>query len=222
MISEPELEGEWSSDRPAELARPPAPGERLRGPRAPWLWALGGAVLASAVWAGALVVRERYADAGPPIAYRHAEDLCKEEPLKALGGLAGGFESGRPIHGESPAPDWSYCELDTQTSGVSYHAQLLVELHKKTDPEPEFGAGPGFDVGGGRALVEVRQVPGLGERALFFPHIVVPRLQVVDGGAVFTLTAQTWADDGEPEPDEDAVTAAMIEDMRVLMARLRK
>ncbi|MET9957690.1 hypothetical protein ABZ128_01105 [Streptomyces sp. NPDC006326] len=47
------------------------------------------------------------------------------------------------------------------------------------------------------------------------------RLQVLDGGAVFTLSVEWFGEDADSTPDVDAVQAAMIEDMRALMTALR-
>ncbi|MET8753919.1 hypothetical protein ABZW32_28030 [Streptomyces sp. NPDC004667] len=229
MISEPELEGEWPAGRSAGEARPDAPpaSPPSGGGRVPWRWALGGAVLASMVWAGALVAQERSAEAGPPIRYRHAENLCDEAPLKTLGAIGGSVDGRRPKHGESPAQDWAYCAIGMSgTDGQpAYEHQVVVELHRKRDPGPEFGTGPGLEPGMRPVGGEVEQVPGLGERALMTTVVGWPQLQVLDGGAVFTLTSRWFAMDGPgsaQEPDEDAVKAAMIEDMRQLMARLRR
>ncbi|MEU8463745.1 hypothetical protein [Streptomyces sp. NPDC029003] len=225
MISEPELE----AGRPGQPGEPAGEAEPVRrarsgerGPRARWWWALGGALAASAVWAGTLAVQERFGGSAPPVAYRQAENLCREAPLATLGKLLGTFDSGRPTHAESPALDWSYCGLGTEWSedGGSVQGRLLVELHRRDDPEAVFGVGTGLDpelrAGG---LAEVQEVPGLGERALFTRHVVAPQLQVLDGGAVFTLALQSF---GNGSWDEDAVAAAMIEDVRALMARLHR
>ncbi|MFD0354992.1 hypothetical protein ACFVHW_14835 [Streptomyces sp. NPDC127110] len=227
MISEPELDGEWADASPAELAGPPAQsgGREGRG-RAPWLWALGGALLASAVWAGVLVVQERYAAAGPPLAYRHSEQLCGEVPLKAVGAVMGGLGVGMPSHGEGAALDWSHCYSvgGREDRPLTHDAEVMVELHKKADPEAEFGAAPVFDVNLRSPSVVREQVPGLGERAVLSGLESGPRLQVLDGGAVFTIRVAWWAgqDGKEADVDENAVKAAMIEDMRALMARLRR
>ncbi|MCJ1677878.1 hypothetical protein MTF65_11085 [Streptomyces sp. APSN-46.1] len=229
MISEPEFDGVWEAGRPAEAAEPAPAGEQVpvRGRRrAPWLWALGGAVVASAVWAGTLAVQNRFGDAPPRIGYRHAEDLCGEEPLAGLSKTLMAFEPGTRRHKEEPALDWSSCMHNTAYSDgqVSYMVMTVVELHKKTDPREEFGAGPGFArdmYEGGSAQQE--QVPGLGERAVM-SHVIGgyrgPRLEVLDGGAEFTMMVD-WLGD-EDEQDEDAIKAAMIEDMRALMTRLKK
>jgi hypothetical protein len=55
MISEPEMAGEIGAVETPEIVsdldrRPTGP----RGPRSPWLWALGGMVAASALWAAAV------------------------------------------------------------------------------------------------------------------------------------------------------------------------
>ncbi|MFG2877826.1 hypothetical protein ACGFYU_22975 [Streptomyces sp. NPDC048337] len=222
MITEPELDGEWESQRPAEVAEP---RERPLGRQTarPWLWALGGALVASAVWAGTLAAQDRFTDA-PRIAYRHSEDLCKDAPLRAVGGMAGSFEGRLARHGEGPALDWATCDFNKQWDGkgLVYYGQVEVQLHKKTDPEPEFGTGLGLDPYIGPEIDVVQQVPGLGDRALLHGYLSARRLQVLDGGAVLTLTVQWHGEDGDAKADEDAVSAAVIEDMRALMASLKR
>ncbi|MEU9148050.1 hypothetical protein [Streptomyces sp. NPDC048349] len=224
MISEPELDGEWQPERPAEVVeRGAGDGPLRRSSARPWLWMLGGAVLASAVWAGALAAQNRFTD-GPRISYRHSEKLCRDAPLSGLGTLAGGFDEGRHRHGESPALDWSSCTYSSLRvpERASYYGRVQVDLHKKTDPGPEFGTALQLDPFLDAAPAEPEQVPGLGERALIGGQVRAPRLQVIDGGAVFTLSAEWWAEDASVETDGDALKAAMIEDMRALMATLRK
>ncbi|MEV6729383.1 hypothetical protein [Streptomyces sp. NPDC051364] len=227
MISEPELEGEWDTGRPATPAEEPdAPRERVRGPRTAWLWALGGAVLASAVWAGALVAQDRFGDPAPRIAYRHVEDLCKV-PLTAVSASTVKLTGDYARHNEHPALDWAYCEHGAPYADgrLSYGAEVSVQLHKKADPGTEFGADPAGLMGLGRMASsggEVEQVPGLGERALLTRRVGGSRLEVLDGGAVFSLTVEWYGGQDAPDPDEDAVQAAMLEDMRALMAALRK
>ncbi|MFH7593687.1 hypothetical protein WDV06_01095 [Streptomyces racemochromogenes] len=225
MISEPELEGEWAADVPAGPPDTAGPAGRSRSSQAaPWRWALGGAVLASAVFAAALVVQERFGETGPPIRYRHSEQLCTETPLKAVGTVLGGLGGGAPSHGEGPAVDWSSCFAGGNREDQAFmsDARVLVELHKKTDPGPEFGAVPEQEE---YALpVAAERVPGLGERALFSGVAQAPRLQVLDGGTVVTLTVRWWtrgAADAGDRVDPDAVKAAMVEDMRALLTRLR-
>ncbi|RPF45817.1 hypothetical protein EDD96_2382 [Streptomyces sp. Ag109_G2-6] len=228
MISEPEIEGEWSSQQPEHSAADGAaaaagPDRALRA--AHWRWALGGALVACAVFAGGLVVQERYGESGPPIRYRHSEQLCAETPLKAVGAVLGGLGGGVPKHGETPALDWSSCFADGSKEGQPFmsNAQLMVELHKKTDPGPEFGVVPELALYAMPLATE--QVSGLGERAFFSGAAQSPRLQVLDGGTVVTLTVAWWtrgAADAGDKVDEDAVKAAMVEDVRALLARLRQ
>lgn len=230
MISEPELEGEWEPERPAEVAEQGAGGGASpAGPGRParrWLWALGGAVAASAVWAGTLALENRFTDE-PRVAYRHTEELCSQAPLKALAEVAGRLDQRVARQDRRPALEWATCDYNGAwpDEGLGYYGKVEVQLHKKTDPGPEFGAGLGLDAYIGPEIDEVRQVPGLGERALLHDYLAASRLQVLDGGAVFTLTVQ-WTGHGpagtDGEPDKDAVAAAMIEDVRALMKALEK
>ncbi|MFB6619706.1 hypothetical protein ACIGFK_05955 [Streptomyces sp. NPDC085524] len=222
MIGEPELDGGWQAGPPLDEARPEAP----RGParrRPPWLWALVGALAASAVWAGLPAALDRF-PAAPRISYRHSEDLCKDAPLTALGTMAGGFEKGRSRRGGSPALDWALCSYDSPRipGKASYHGEVRVDLHKKTDPGPEFGTQLLIDPYGDAEPDRPEQVPGLGERALIGGTVREPRLQVLDGGTVFTVTAQWWAESAAVETDGDALRAAMIQDARVMVAALKK
>ncbi|MFF1411005.1 hypothetical protein ACFVX6_14640 [Streptomyces sp. NPDC058289] len=232
MIGEPEIDGGWATASGAEGAAEALPGEPgregVRGARRPWLWALGGMVAASAVWAGTLAVQERFPDV-PRLDYRHSSDLCKEFELKTIGQAAGRkFEGRQSAEGVHLAQDWSYCTVSTQyvEGTMMYGAQLLVELHKKGDPEAEFATGAGTDPATRLDLDERQEVQGLGDRAVldrYYAH-GGSRLMVLDGGAVFTLTVQ-WFNARDEEPagiDENAMDAAMIEDMRALMAKLER
>ncbi|AYV29603.1 hypothetical protein EES41_23085 [Streptomyces sp. ADI95-16] len=238
MIGEPELDGEWESARPGERAEP----ERLPGPtgapRGRWWWLLGGVVLASAVWGGALVVQDRFAasaaSAGPRISYRHVEDLCARARLSELVRLTGQpFEERHTTHGSDPALDWASCGTAAGWSEgrTAYGSEVLVELHRRSDPGTEFGLGPGRTLGVQPNAFDVSEVPGLGERALYRRGIGLDRAEliVLDGGAVFTLRTE-WFEDIGPDPtapaptggpDETGLQTAMIEDMRSLMERLR-
>jgi hypothetical protein len=119
-----------------------------------WLWALGGAVVASAVWAG--VVFGTGALGGEPKAdlagYRYTPNLCTSTDLNAIEDA--GYEqkdssgSTNPQHSSSrdPALDSMACNINfaaTDASSSDYSSEWLsttAGLHRKTDPEPEFEA----------------------------------------------------------------------------------
>lgn len=234
MISEPEIDGAWDGDGEGGAARAAAGGPDEVGAAAPvrgrpWWWALGGAVAASAVWAAAVLGLEgRGGEGPPPLAYRVSQDLCREAPLSAVARAAGALVPMATSLGEGEAADWAYCSytsaaMDSDADEVVYDAEFLVELHKKTDPEAEFAAGPGLAPRLRRGAVRFEEVAGLGERALITDSVgdQGPQLHVLDGGAVFTLSVEWSTGPDDAPPDEDAIKAAMIEDVRALMAVLK-
>ncbi|MGW6706579.1 hypothetical protein ACWGDE_17025 [Streptomyces sp. NPDC054956] len=231
MIGEPEIDGDWETAGRAAEALPDdvRERERVRGPRAPWVWALGGVVAASAVWAGALAVQDRFAGT-PRIDYRHSVDLCKEVDLKTVAQTAGRpFEGGASSQGVGRAQDWAYCQIGMRwerTGVLTFGAHVSVELHKEIGPATEFATGPGVNPATRLDLEMRREVPGLGDRAVLDRHYAGEgeRLMVLDGGAVLTLTVEWYDPGGGPgaSVDEDEIGAAMIEDMRTLMAKLRR
>ncbi|WP_328300561.1 hypothetical protein OG389_24305 [Streptomyces sp. NBC_00435] len=272
MISEPEFDGgSGGSPEPREVHGPHAPrgapvpheplephdalAPRVRGVRllrpgpGPWRWALGGALLASALWAGAWWAVSPQ-DHRPPLRYALTPSLCDGAKLPALARLTqtAGWDY-TPRRWEHPGVDRALCVVRKPPPGsdepgywLSYEAQVSVALHKRTDPAPEFGADPGVVDWIGAGTPDLRSVAGLGDRALISEAEYGRwwRLTVLDGGAVFTLdvTAWTGGDGGDggtgeapvsagtgppedpPKPDSDAIQAAMIEDMHGLMKAL--
>ncbi|MEU1662596.1 hypothetical protein ABZ547_03120 [Streptomyces sparsogenes] len=139
-------------------AQPPMPPAGPGGPSGGskgWLWALGGAVVASAVWAGVVFSTggfgsgEKEADLGT---YQYASDLCASSdftPIENASFKEKDSTSGsNPQHSSSkdPAMDSMTCNVDyepsTSSSGDYSSAWLYTTayLHRKTDPTPEFKA----------------------------------------------------------------------------------
>ncbi|WP_327304833.1 hypothetical protein OG730_15685 [Streptomyces sp. NBC_01298] len=255
MITEPEFDGGSSGipgpERPGGPEGPegheyyggaPAPARR------PWRWALGGALTASLLWAGAWWAAAPQDDR-PPLRYGLPASLCDSAKLPTLARLAEVIQwNPTPKLFEHPGVDQAYCQLsiprEPSESGsrLEYQIQTSMSLHKRTDPAPEFGANPAPAGWSGLSSAEPRSVPGLGERALIWETEYEQswRLAVLDGGAVFTMDVTVWSygpdtfdGDGDPipdsgppqdppKPDSDAVQAAMIDDMHGLMKALHQ
>ncbi|MEU7602083.1 hypothetical protein [Streptomyces sp. NPDC041003] len=232
MITEPELDGEWESARPAEVAQDTVVRE-ARGPRPPWWWVPAAVVVTSALWAGGLYA---YGDRleEPEIRYRVTDNLCGQFKAQALADGLGGFANSDPRKGgRHPAMDWASCghNGDPSAAAGGFHVAAVVELHKKTDPAPEFELGSQYDRSGGGDRWEA--VPGLGEQAFLSPADDGEgvHLRVRDGGAVFLVDVMFFdrledGPDSQPKPsvrpDRDVLAAAAVEDARALMAALRK
>ncbi|WMX45283.1 hypothetical protein [Streptomyces roseicoloratus] len=237
MISEPELVGGGGFPDPAgpPLPQPPpAAGQDPAGPagpraRHPWLWALGGAVAASAVWAGGLSAYDRYGqDAGPDLGgYRTDRDPCE---VARFDGLVSAFGAKGPAVTEPrkvdrPALfDWD-CTVTLASKPVGYTVDVSYRLHRKTDPGPEFAdimEDPQLG-GGGEA------VGGVGESAYFGGLYGDNSLRVLDGQAELGLALQPTDDWDEetnlprelPQLDPAAIRTYLVEDMRQLMAALK-
>ncbi|MDJ0384173.1 hypothetical protein [Streptomyces sp. G-G2] len=237
MISEPEADVGWTteladSSGPPPAGPPPAP-ERKEGGRpgraGGLLWGLGGAALASALWAGGLYALGDRPDA-PPMAYQLPAKMCDALEAKALSAAVGDLTKSAPVDqkSERPVQDWAVCGKDTGADGaLRYNVWATVALHKKTDPGPEFDIrNPWLR---GETGPDPTAVPELGERALMRSAYGAtgPELRVLDGGAVFTLSV--WVMDvakGSGAPagtiDYAPIEAALIADMRDMMAAMKK
>ncbi|MEU1494244.1 hypothetical protein ACFYPA_10880 [Streptomyces sp. NPDC005775] len=250
MISEPEMAGEFGASAGRDVLdhSGPRPGGE-RPPRAPrpgarWLWALGGVVVASAVW-GAVLVADGSRDGAPDLhGYRLGQDPCAAVGLKSIGAAIAPrepeseYETGILRH---DALDQAQCDFSLRTGSeqqraekgwfVEYTVTVKVALHKKTDPAVEFEAERTLTDFGVDPKTKVEAVPGLGGKAyLLSLEGGDQELRVLHGGAVLSLAlscSNNWYDDGQEPgdavelPDLGVHKAAMISDMRDLMSTLQ-
>ncbi|WP_031085578.1 hypothetical protein [Streptomyces sp. NRRL WC-3549] len=246
MISEPEFEGRSGGVHAVEVIDHSDRG-RVPGSPSPWRWALGGAVVASVLWAASWYAYGT-GDRAPDLhGYRLDDGLCAELPLTSLGAAIAPRQP--PGEGEAwvarhEALDRQQCSVplasvplgEGESGGWSrdFTVSVVVELHKKTDPGPEFEArarDTGRD-GGDEGTLEA--VPDLGDTAfLRTSEDGSAELSVREGGAVFVLDVSSVTSymsddeygealDVEPDAPETApFQPALISDMRGLMDRLK-
>ncbi|MFF8830152.1 hypothetical protein [Streptomyces sp. NPDC015131] len=138
---------------PPPVQQPPVAGGGGGGRRGVpgWVWGLGGVVVASAVWAGALFATGTLGGARAEFGgHRYQEALCEKTSLDAFGkryrvvkedaGADNGFAS------QQKAIDQSYCNTDLEDpragedSYLSLYVTTRAEWHKTTDPAGEFAS----------------------------------------------------------------------------------
>lgn len=254
MITEPELVGEPGPTEPTDVVSGFDPGQghagggRRRVRRL--LWAAAGAVVASAVWAAAVFAYGIGGDRKPdPRGYRVESDSCAAVELTALAKAVG--EPAEPSTGldgiEHPALRRIRCTVDFTVAAVrapdgkeasgwstGYQASVTAELHKETDPRPEFEASNTLTEIDGTGVDRVERVPDLGDLAyLLIMEDESLRVRVVDGGFVVTLTLTSWMsppdiDNGTEslpdvvdQPEMLAYRADLISDTREVMKALK-
>ncbi|MBE8478473.1 hypothetical protein [Streptomyces justiciae] len=255
MISEPEMK-DGSGFGPRDSAEvvsdlvERSPCRPLR--RRPWLWALGGAAAASALWAATLLLLPPANHSPDPHGYRLDQESCKSARLASLQEALAPNSVPGTIGDEllrHPALDQVHCSLAFQkrvadkATGQGGHwsvtatVDISVALHKRTDPRDEFDADRRVTGSGVVTADQVRPVPGLGDEAfLIAEDMGHTELRVLDGAAVVTLSLSTTsyyesdadndsADSVGEGPDLPGVSTywpAMISDMRELMSDLTK
>ncbi|MCF3170458.1 hypothetical protein IPZ64_26615 [Streptomyces violaceoruber] len=252
MISEPELVGEDGpgSSRDVVSGFDPEQGAAGGGRRRSGaVWAVAGALVASAVWASAVFGYGIGRDGKPdPRGYRVESDSCTAMRLPALTEVLGEqvSEPATELDGiEHPALHRIRCTVAFRTRdtpvgengtrwSVEFGVSLTAELHKETDPRPEFEASSTLTEIDGSVVERVEPVPDLGDQAyLLTLEAGVLRLNVVEGGAVVRLALTGWTfteddsddENGPPddmaEPDLLAYRAELINDMREVMKALK-
>ncbi|MEV4557297.1 hypothetical protein AB0K51_09885 [Kitasatospora sp. NPDC049285] len=219
------------------VTEPGGPGRR-RG-RGVW-WGVGGALVASAVWAvtvltvPSLVHRDTVTPAAPQTAgYRLVDDLCGTARLTSFGQLYPS-PSGTPYHytTRTRALDDMYCSQYRKKVGSDsayYSIYLQVQLHKVTDPRPEFEAQrDGLD----QRRYQITPVPGLGDEAylgyLDDPgagdktwHYLTHVLYVRQGGMTcYTSWSGSYQEGKGAAPDREQVRLALMSDTRELLRAL--
>ncbi|MFE1549774.1 hypothetical protein [Streptomyces sp. NPDC058718] len=224
MISEPELDGGdgFVTSEVLTETPPPAPPRTRR----PWLWALGGAVLASAVWGGGLYAYEKRQPPGPDLGgYKAVDDLCAIAEFKALSGVLGESSGDAMTAGmDDPAVFETSCPTMFGPPESGFSVSLTYTLHKVSDPGPEFEA---------RAKYYGLSTPvdGIGEKAFFGDRGEDGgEFRVLDGQVEITLSVyrQYETDEegnplGDPKPiDLSGIEVPMTQDLLAVMAALKK
>ncbi|WP_329135215.1 hypothetical protein OG552_21150 [Streptomyces sp. NBC_01476] len=262
MITEPEMAGDPQPGPPADVlsgAGEPPPAGRAGARWRPWLWALGGTVAASAVWAGVLhSPADDHASAPDLHGYHLTSDPCTTRNLQPLTGvLSTRLYSDGALITRGPALTKLSCTLISLQSGddgprTDYTISLSVTLHEKTDPRTEFEDTsrfkppirvPAHDPGGDYISLYpsddaaerdtvTRPLGGLGDRAFLSTSANRRTLEVLHGGAVFTLdisssivlagTADPSGGSAAPPADGAGVDAALPATMRHLMSVLSR
>lgn len=214
MISEPEMSDEAGGGLAGDVlsgAGDPGGGTVPVHRARPWLWAVGGVVVASAVWAAVL---HGTGGSGPDLhGYRLDGNPCSGDALKPLEHAVGvrDFVASDATVSKGPALDRLSCMLTTGSSAddgwaTSYSISVGIELHKKTDPRAEFDNDhrsrvstlPGSATGGNTLIAiagdgftsaaDVRPVTGVGDEAyLVSPRAPAQTLEVLHGGAVLSI-----------------------------------
>ncbi|MEV0746875.1 hypothetical protein AB0I75_16930 [Streptomyces sp. NPDC050273] len=250
MISEPEMAGEFDAPYARDVlvqSGPQVAGDRP--PRTPrpggkWLWALGGAVVASAVW-GAVLFSDGPRDGAPDMhGYQLGQDPCGAVGLKSIGAAISPREPAERFEAEMlrhAALDRAQCSIPLRSESgqkrpdkgwtVGYTVRVEIALHKKTDPGAEFEAERNATDLGVEPGTAIEAVPELGDKAyLLSPESGELELRVLEGGAVLSLRLSPYTafegdgqlpDDAAELPDLAPHKAAMISDMRDLMTDLK-
>ncbi|TJZ56136.1 hypothetical protein FCH28_10760 [Streptomyces piniterrae] len=166
------------------MAAPGSPGAAPGRGASGWLWAVGGAVAASAVWASVMFAAGAFSsEPSPDLAgYSYTSDLCAATSLTAFKdahykpkqytGTASKDPNPRHSGAQEKSMDTMWCDISMEqekASSSDYSSTFVYStatLHKKTDPEPEFADGyrayEKQDVSGGYT---VEPVAGLGDEA---------------------------------------------------------
>lgn len=115
-----------------------------------WLWGLGGVVVASAVWAGALFATGGFDSSGDPepvLGHRFEKDLCESTGLKAFDeryDVADSADDGTGWGSQRKGLDQSFCSwsLTDREADPDDYASTYVSVsavwHEASDPTGEF------------------------------------------------------------------------------------
>ncbi|MFG2958964.1 hypothetical protein ACGF5O_35265 [Streptomyces sp. NPDC048291] len=216
-------------------AAPPTAGGNAAGKAV--LWAVVGAVVASAGWAAGLFLTGGFGSSADLRGYRAPANLCSSADYSS-------FKDEYPVDDSSPtknvmkdpALDQSYCSLSLKKTSTSYgdaYLSMEVDLHKKTDPAPEFTA-TWKNYGDSHSDYDVTAVQGIGDEAYLVTQDTsngsttsgsrYATLAVRDGWMTFTMYYSayfsTYDSDTDP-PTLDDVTGWLKTDTKSTLEQLK-
>lgn len=217
---------------------PGAPGAPRKG--APgWLWGLVGLVVASAVWAGTLLVLGGLPgkdDDAPSLgSYRFHSDLCVSADISAVEEHYSRDGDAPPTHYSSQheARDESYCSYSLDATDAARYDYTYLSIsaywHKALDPEDEFAAEwlayeQRTDE---KNTYTVEQVQEIGQEAYLVTQVAKESdqpeymtLAVRDGGLVISMSWQSYSSEDSEPPSKDTLKEMLEKDVRSTLEKL--
>ncbi|MBB5925708.1 hypothetical protein [Streptomyces echinatus] len=201
------------------------------------LWAAVGAVVASAAWAGGVLLLGGKGDSADLRGYSAPSDMC-------AGADYSSFKEEYSETGSSPthttlkdkALDESYCSVGLKKSGSTYsdaYLTLQLDLHRKTDPGPEFTA-TWKNYGDSHTGYDVDPVEGIGDEAYLVTQDTTngsssgsryATLAVRDGWVTYMMSYSSYLSSYDEDKDPPAltdVTGWLKADTKSTLERLKK
>ncbi|MEU4929064.1 hypothetical protein AB0G54_21485 [Streptomyces yokosukanensis] len=201
------------------------------------LWAAVGAVVASAAWAGGVFLIGGKGDSADLRGYSAPANMCSSADYSS-------FKTEYPEGDSSPtktslkntALDESYCSLGLKKTGSSYadaYLSMQLDLHKKTDPGPEFTA-TWKNYGDSHTGYEVSPVGGIGDEAYLVSQDTssgssssgsrYATLAVRDGWVTYTMSYSVYFtsyDQDKNPPALSEVDAWLKKDAKATLGQLK-
>ncbi|MFD4788460.1 hypothetical protein ACFWN1_15670 [Streptomyces sp. NPDC058459] len=224
--------------QPPQYGLPPVPPTAAGGGTAgrAVLWAVVGAVVASVAWAAGVFLTGAAAGAADLRGYAAPSDLCSRADYTSFKDEYTAADSA-PTHSslKDTALNESYCSASLKKSGSSYadaYLAIQLDLHRKTDPGPEFTAtwknyadshtgydvDPVEDIGDEAYLVSRDTTSGTSSGSRY------ATLAVRDGWVTYTMSYSAYLssyDSDKDPPKIDAVSDWLKTDTRNTLDRLK-
>ncbi|MGW0881922.1 hypothetical protein [Streptomyces sp. NPDC002671] len=201
------------------------------------LWGVVGAVVASAVWAGGVFLIGGKGDSADLRGYSAPTNLCSGADYSSFKDEYPEGDSS-PIHNslKQSALEEGYCSLGLKKSSGSTlsdaYLTLQLDLHKKTDPGPEFTA-TWKNYGDSHKGYDVTSVSGLGDEAYLVTEDTTSgsssgsryaTLAVRDGWVTYTMSYSSYLssyDDDKNPPSISDVSGWLKTDAKATLDQLK-
>ncbi|WP_333737880.1 hypothetical protein [Streptomyces sp. IBSBF 2806] len=199
------------------------------------LWAVVGAVVASAAWAAGVFLTASGADADLR-GYAAPTNLCTSTDYSSFKAEYTAEDTAPSHNGiKDDALDEGLCNISLKKSGSSYSDAYLytqLDLHKKTDPAPEFTAS-WKNYGDSHKGYDVESVSGIGDEAYLVSDdtttgstsgSLYATLAVRDGWVTYTMSYSAYytSYDTDTDPPKLAEVSAWLKtDTRATLRDLR-
>ena len=231
---QPQPGNPYAQQGPYPVVGPP-PGSGGRKAGLAVLWAAVGAVVASAAWAGGVFLIGGSGTEADLRGYSAPANLCNSADYSSFKEEYPDND-GTPTHNtlEDAALDEGYCSISLKKTTSSYadaYLSVQLDLHKKTDPGPEFTA-TWKNYADSHTGYDVDTVTGIGDEAYLVSEDTTAgsesgsryaTLAVRDGWVTYTMSYSAYLssyDDDKDPPKLDEVTDWLKTDTRATLSEL--